>query len=53
MVQTVFHRLILPANANHKNTLFAGSLDLFALVAIGGVIAHESKPRSRHNLLQR
>jgi hypothetical protein len=25
MVQTLYHRLILPADANHKNTLYAGS----------------------------
>jgi acyl-CoA hydrolase len=26
MAQTLYHRLILPADANHKNTLYAGSL---------------------------
>jgi acyl-CoA thioesterase YciA len=33
MVQTLFHRLILPADANHKNTLYAGSLLRLALEA--------------------
>ncbi len=33
MVQTLSHRLILPADANHKNTLYAGSLLRLALEA--------------------
>src|SRR5262245_10584333 len=33
MVQTLYHRLILPADANHKNTLYAGSLLRLALEA--------------------
>ena len=33
MMQTLFHRLILPADANHKNTLYAGSLLRLALEA--------------------
>jgi len=33
MVQAFFHRLILPADANHKNTLYAGSLLRLALEA--------------------
>jgi hypothetical protein len=33
MVQTLYHRLILPADANHKNTLCAGSLLRLALEA--------------------
>ena len=34
MVQTLYHRLILPAGANHKNTLYAGSLLRLALEAV-------------------
>jgi acyl-CoA hydrolase len=33
MVQTLYHRLILPTDANHKNTLYAGSLLRLALEA--------------------
>ncbi len=33
MVQTLYHRLIPPADANHKNTLYAGSLLRLALEA--------------------
>jgi acyl-CoA hydrolase len=33
MVPTLYHRLILPADANHKNTLYAGSLLRLALEA--------------------
>jgi acyl-CoA hydrolase len=33
MVPTLFHRLILPTDANHKNTLYAGSLLRLALEA--------------------
>jgi acyl-CoA thioesterase YciA len=33
MVQTLYHQLILPADANHKNTLYAGSLLRLALEA--------------------
>ena len=33
MGQTLYHRLILPADANHKNTLYAGSLLRLALEA--------------------
>ena len=33
MVQTLYHRLILPADTNHKNTLYAGSLLRLALEA--------------------
>jgi acyl-CoA thioesterase YciA len=33
MAQTLYHRLILPADANHKNTLYAGSLLRLALEA--------------------
>ena len=33
MVPTLYHRLILPADANHKNTLYAGSLLRLSLEA--------------------
>jgi acyl-CoA hydrolase len=33
MVQTLYHRLIVPADTNHKNTLYAGSLLRLALEA--------------------
>src|ERR1700719_3121919 len=33
MAQTLYQRLILPADANHKNTLYAGSLLRLALAA--------------------
>jgi acyl-CoA hydrolase len=33
MLPTLYHRLILPADANHKNTLYAGSLLRLALEA--------------------
>jgi acyl-CoA hydrolase len=33
MAQTFYHRLILPADSNHKNTLYAGSLLRLALEA--------------------
>jgi acyl-CoA hydrolase len=33
MTRTLYHRLILPADANHKNTLYAGSLLRLALEA--------------------
>jgi hypothetical protein len=33
MVQTLYHRLIVPADSNHKNTLYAGSLLRLALEA--------------------
>ena len=33
MVQSLYHRLILPADANHKNTLYSGSMLRFALEA--------------------
>jgi acyl-CoA thioesterase YciA len=33
MTQTLYHRLILPADANHKGTLYAGSLLRVALEA--------------------
>src|SRR5579872_2731569 len=33
MGKTLYHRLILPADANHKNTLYAGSLLRLALEA--------------------
>jgi acyl-CoA hydrolase len=33
MGQTLYHRLILPADANHKHTLYAGSLLRLALEA--------------------
>lgn len=33
MIPTLYHRLILPADANHKNTLYAGSLLRLALEA--------------------
>ena len=33
MVPTLYHRLILPADANHKNTLYAGSMLRLALEA--------------------
>jgi acyl-CoA hydrolase len=33
MVPTLYHRLILPADANHKNTLYAGFLLRLALEA--------------------
>jgi acyl-CoA hydrolase len=33
MVQTLYHRLILPADANHKNTRYVGSLLRLALEA--------------------
>jgi acyl-CoA hydrolase len=33
MAPTLYHRLILPADANHKNTLYAGSLLRLALEA--------------------
>jgi acyl-CoA hydrolase len=33
MGQTLYHRLILPGDANHKNTLYAGSLLRLALEA--------------------
>jgi hypothetical protein len=32
-VQSLYHRLILPADANHKNTLYAGTLLRLALEA--------------------
>jgi acyl-CoA hydrolase len=33
MIQTLYHRLILPADTNHKGTLYAGSLLRLALEA--------------------
>jgi acyl-CoA thioesterase YciA len=33
MALTLYHRLVLPADANHKNTLYAGSLLRLALEA--------------------
>ena len=33
MVPTLYHRLILPADANHKNRLYAGSMLRLALEA--------------------
>jgi hypothetical protein len=34
MVQTLYHRFILTADAKHKNTLYAGSLLRLALEAV-------------------
>jgi acyl-CoA hydrolase len=33
MIPTLYHRLILPADANHKNMLYAGSMLRLAMEA--------------------
>lgn len=51
MVLTLFHRLVLPADANHHNTLYAGSLLRLALEA--GYAASWKHVGHRANLVLR
>ncbi len=51
MAQTLYHRLILPADANHKNTLYAGSLLRLALEAGYATAWRHVGPQA--NLVQR